>query len=157
MPNRRSQYAGRVGEWIAARRAERGWTQTQLAEHVGAAADRTVSNVETGATAVHPRMRYAWERALGWPAGSLTAAYRHGAQPIANDAVARDSLVILQRAGISLDLAGHPDVRAVLESSALDDDDRVELLRVWNSQRSAFESALHLAERRSREGDTTTA
>lgn len=42
---------------------------------------KTVNNVESGRTAVRTSARGRWEEVLGWPPGSLEAAYRRGEIP----------------------------------------------------------------------------
>jgi transcriptional regulator with XRE-family HTH domain len=132
----KTEHAGEVGEWVAQRRAELGWTQQQLAEAVEASL-RTVGGVERGESAVAPRSRPGWERALGWPAGSLTAAYRRGVRP----GVVVDlgpTLLLLREAGVPVRYASHPDVLDILRAE-MSDRDRVALLRVWLAQRDTFE------------------
>lgn len=136
---RRSEYAEQVGEWIAARRAQLGMTQAQLAEAVGGSI-RTVTNIESGATAVMQLSRPAWEQVLGWPPGSLTAAYRRGQHPTTRPAAAEadaERLRILTRAGIPAELHRDRDVRDVLDAG-LPPDAQVQILRLWHTSRVAY-------------------
>ncbi|GAA3455922.1 hypothetical protein GCM10018962_77560 [Dactylosporangium matsuzakiense] len=139
MPRRRSEHAERVGEWLALLRAQRGWTQKELAARVGAAGDRTVSNVETGATELAPASRPAWEQAFGLPSGSVTDAYKRGRIPEDGAAPQADrSDAIVSKAGIPDRYRRHPSVLEVL-ASELPDSDKVQLLKIWLTQQMAFE------------------
>ena len=71
-------YREQVGEWIAIRRDELGYSGRQLADLLGVDA-KTVSNYETGRTAVRQKSRL--EDVFRWKRGSLTAAYRRGEKP----------------------------------------------------------------------------
>lgn len=148
MANRRSEYAEQVGVWVALRRAELGLTQRELAARIsGVAGDRTVSNVETGATAIALRNRPAWEQALGWPSGSLTAAYRSGRQPTPAPSGPGPGSALLSQAGVSAELHAHQDVREILASNGISDRDKVTLLRVWLSQHHSLRQAVDMARR----------
>lgn len=146
MPNTRPAYTPQVGELIARRRLQLGLTQLELAARIDApVSGRTVSNVETGATAVTARLRGAWEKALGWPAGSLTHAYRTGELPAAGAPVDPHAAELLERAGVPVEYHGHPDVTDILSSDRLAREDKVALLTVWASQHHAFRQAYELA------------
>lgn len=133
---------------VALRRAELGLTQRELAARIeGVAGDRTVSNVETGATAIALRNRPAWERALGWPAGSLTAAYRTGRAPQPAPTDGGHGAELLARAGIPAEYHAHQDVQEILRSRELSDGNRVELLRVWLSQHHTLRQTWEIARR----------
>lgn len=133
---RGTEHAPLVGEWIARRRGELGWTQQQLADEVGASL-RTVGNVERGDTAVAMRSRPAWERALGWPGGALTAAYRRGVEPGKVVELA-PHLRLLRTAGVPDRYLDHPDVLEIVREDLVDRE-RVSLLRLWYAQRETFE------------------
>lgn len=148
MPNRRSEHTEQVGTWVALRRAELGLTQRELAARIeGVAGDRTVSNVETGATAIALRNRPAWERALGWPTGSLTAAYRTGRMPTPAPAGPGPGAALLARAEVPAEYHAHQDVREILDSRELSDGNKVELLRVWLTHHQAWRQTHNFARR----------
>jgi transcriptional regulator with XRE-family HTH domain len=73
-----------VGEWIAVRREQLGYTQGELAEAIGVT-NRTISAVENGASEVKSGSRLRWEEALGWEPGSLTVAYRRQVKPVVSE------------------------------------------------------------------------
>jgi transcriptional regulator with XRE-family HTH domain len=141
MPRRRSEHVERVGEWLALLRAHRGWTQRELAELVGAASDRTISNVETGATELAAASRPAWEEAYGLAAGTLTDAYRRGRIPsrAAPGQPSSETTVILDAASVPDRYRAHPSVLEVLTSVELAHQDKIQLLRIWVTQQTAFE------------------
>lgn len=130
---RRSEHAEQVGEWINTRRAQLGMTQAQLAKQVGVDV-KSVSNAESGANAVAQLKRPAWEKALGWPLGSLTAAYKRGEHPMGQSAgvtsLDGDRQQVLDRAGIPPELTVEIDVREILESN-LPAEGKVRVLRAW--------------------------
>jgi transcriptional regulator with XRE-family HTH domain len=137
MPRRRSEHTERVGEWLALLRVHRGWTQKELAARVGVAGDRTISNVETGATSIAPGNRPAWERAFGLPPNTLTDAYRRGRIP--PDEPAGGTRGVVDMAGVPERYSNHPSVMEVLAASELSDSDKVRLLQIWVTQQTAFE------------------
>jgi DNA-binding XRE family transcriptional regulator len=139
MARGRSQFAELVGEWITARRSQLGLTQGELAARVGTSL-RTVGNVERGTTAVDARMRPHWESALGWPGGSLTAAYMRGLLPTPDAHTVSSRVAMLDQAGIPGSLENDPTIASVL-ASGLPDSDKVALLRVYRAQREVFDRA----------------
>lgn len=146
MANSRPAYTREVGELIARRRTQLGLTQLELAAKIDApVSGRTVSNVETGATAITARLRGAWERALGWPDGSLTHAYRTGELPAVGEPVDPAAHELLDRAGVPAKYHGHPDVSEILASKRLRRADKARLLQVWVAQHHAFVQAYEMA------------
>lgn len=141
---KRSPHAETVGRWIMTRRSEKGLSQEQLAEQVQASM-RTMTNVENGYSAVSQMSRARWERALGWPIGSLTLAYRYGVRPDADQEVPGKS--ILDEVGIPSRHAADPSVIDVLGAAKLSDRDKVRLLEVWWASRRQLESALAEADK----------
>lgn len=146
MPNTRPAYTAKVGELIAGRRRQLGLTQLELASRIDApVSGRTVTNAETGRTAVTARHRGAWERALGWPEGALTHAYRTGELPRVGEPVDPEAHALLEAAGVPARYHEHPDVSEILTSKRLRREDKIGLLQVWVAQHHAFVQAYEMA------------
>ncbi|MDG4787118.1 helix-turn-helix domain-containing protein [Micromonospora sp. WMMD1102] len=141
-----------AGTAVAARREEMGLTQGELAARIAApVSTRTVTNVESGSTAVPARLRPVWDEALEWPVGTLDHLYRTGTRPSGKekDADGRGkrrsrSSGLLERAGVPAEHHGHQDVAEILDSTVLGDADKVALLRMWTSQHRAFRETVDL-------------
>lgn len=69
----------RVGEELAARREQLGITQIELAQALGVSA-RSISGVERGEHGIRRGRRQRWEDALHLQHGTISQAYRDGAE-----------------------------------------------------------------------------
>lgn len=141
-------------------------TQEQLSEAIkregGGCTQRTVTNVETGTTAVMDQSRPAWEHVLKWSSGSLTAAYKRGQRPTAP--VASMSLRdaeehrALGEAEMPLESVTHKELRDLADEvrdvvdSDLPAEAKVRVLQAWSTAyhaRQAFVQ-MYVQERRCR-------
>lgn len=142
---RGSSYREQVGERIRHRAERLGLSQIDLAERTGVSY-RQVGNVMRGVTGMTPTNRPAWERALRWPAGSLSAAYERGILPDVDyglgpptppgrpaDAAGGD---LMDEAGVPKRLRNDPIVAQII-AGPFDDTQKIHMLRDWSTAQLA--------------------
>lgn len=108
-----------VADLINARREALGLSVAELARMAGASY-KAAWNATQGRVAIDPARRAAWENALGWEAGSITAAYDTGVEPALRDKPDQASSTVAPAAPSARQLLAEAnlpaDVRPELES-----------------------------------------